>query len=143
MEMDVKRRELTKDEKAAADNLKRIWEQKRKELGFKNQEQLGEVTGLGTQSVISQYMRGHIPLGTDAIIRFAKALKVSPSEINSKVIVQIQNISGGSKVKSSKIDANKLSATLYILLKNYGEEIFDLPIDKLSEAISQEYNDLP
>jgi len=63
----------------AAKNLKRIWDQKRKELGF-TQETAVERIGIG-QSTISMYLRGVVPLGVEATLKFAYFLGVDPREI--------------------------------------------------------------
>ncbi len=63
----------------AAKNLKRIWAEKRKELGF-TQEQAAEFMGV-TQSTVSQYLRGVAALGLEATLRFAYFLGVDPRDI--------------------------------------------------------------
>lgn len=63
----------------AAKNLKRIWDQKRKELGF-TQETASEHIGIG-QSTVSQYLRGTVPLGIEATLKFSYFLGVDPREI--------------------------------------------------------------
>jgi len=63
----------------AAKNLKRIWVEKRKELGF-TQEQAAEFMGV-TQSTVSQYLRGVAALGLEATLRFAYFLGIDPRDI--------------------------------------------------------------
>ena len=63
----------------AAKNLKRIWTEKRKELGF-TQEQAAEFMNV-SQSTISQYLRGAAALGLEATLRFAYFLGVDPRDI--------------------------------------------------------------
>lgn len=63
----------------AAKNLKRIWDQKRKELGF-TQETAVERIGIG-QSTISMYLRGIVPLGIEATLKFAYFLGIDPRDI--------------------------------------------------------------
>ncbi len=75
-EMDRKMTELDFE---AAKNLKRIWAEKRKELGF-TQEQAAEFMGVG-QSTISQYLRGAAALGLEATLKFAYFLGVDPRDI--------------------------------------------------------------
>jgi len=63
----------------AAKRLRRIWDQKRKELGF-TQETASERIGIG-QSTVSQYLRGTVPLGIEATLKFSYFLGVDPREI--------------------------------------------------------------
>ena len=71
-----KRRELTPEEKRIADALKTIWKAKQKERKFSQLNAAGEMD-FSSQSTISQYINGKIPLNTDAKIKFAKFLGVS------------------------------------------------------------------
>jgi transcriptional regulator with XRE-family HTH domain len=72
-------RKMTELDFEAAKNLKRIWTEKRKELGF-TQEQAAEFMGV-TQSTVSQYLRGVAALGLEATLRFAYFLGVDPRDI--------------------------------------------------------------
>jgi transcriptional regulator with XRE-family HTH domain len=72
-------RKMTDLDIEASKNLKRIWDQKRKELGF-TQETASERIGIG-QSTVSQYLRGTVPLGIEATLKFAYFLGVDPREI--------------------------------------------------------------
>jgi len=72
-------RKMTDRDFEAAKNLKRIWDQKRKELGF-TQETAVDRIGIG-QSTISMYLRGAVPLGVEATLKFAYFLGVDPREI--------------------------------------------------------------
>lgn len=76
---------LTTADKRAAENLRRLWNEwqsKRVERGLKrlSQEDAGDQLDM-TQGAVSQYLRGLVPLGTEATLRFAKLLGVSPQEI--------------------------------------------------------------
>lgn len=75
------RRPLTAKERVWTENLQRIWQIKKKELGI-NQEDLAGIIGWKSQGSVGQYLTGRIPLNTDAKIRFAKALGVEVSEID-------------------------------------------------------------
>lgn len=74
------KRRITPEDKRAADNLKRIWTERRKKLGL-TQERVAELFGEKTQGLISQYINGRIALGPVATLRFAHILKCSPQEI--------------------------------------------------------------
>lgn len=77
----AERRELTPEEVSWANNLKAIWLEKKKEEKL-TQEQLADLTGYKTQSAITQYVNGKIPLGYQAKLRFSKALKVPVTQID-------------------------------------------------------------
>lgn len=62
-------------------NLKRIWLEKKSALKL-TQESASAAAGWKTQSAFNQFLNGKIALNTDATIRLARVLQVSPSEIN-------------------------------------------------------------
>lgn len=71
---------MTKEEQEAAANLRRIWAAKKEELGL-TQAKAATLLGFNTQSSVSQYLRGDVPLNTDAVLGFARILGILPSEI--------------------------------------------------------------
>lgn len=75
--------ELTEKEKLWASNLKKIWDEKRRDLGL-TQEKAAEMYGC-TQGNISQYLLGRIPLNIVAINKFATILQCDPSLINPEI----------------------------------------------------------
>lgn len=75
------KRKLTTEEIRIAENLRRIFNDKKKELGL-TQEQAAHKLGWSTQGAVSQYLRAVIPLSLEVGLKFAKLLKVEPSEIN-------------------------------------------------------------
>lgn len=81
MEM-VKKRELTEKEKAIAANLRRLWNNKKDALNIGSQEQLAHLMGFKTQGGVNQYLNARIPLNIEAGFKFAKILRVLPSDIN-------------------------------------------------------------
>ena len=60
--------------------LKLIWNQKKKELGL-TQEKAAHLMGWHSQAAVAQYLNGKIPLNTDAKMKFAELLNVSPASI--------------------------------------------------------------
>lgn len=76
----VKRRELTEQEISWARNLSRIWLASKAGHGL-NQEWLADQVGM-TQPAVGQYLNAKIPLNTDAICAFARALKIDVTEID-------------------------------------------------------------
>ncbi len=75
-----KRRALTPVEAEAAHRLLLLWNSRKGSLGL-TQEKAAYALGYRTQGAVHQYLHGIIPLGTNAVIRWAKLLGVSPDEI--------------------------------------------------------------
>lgn len=73
-------RTITDQDRLAAANLKRIWGRKKKELNL-TQEKAADAFGIKTQSAISQWLNGKVPLGPVAVLRFARLLEVDPTDI--------------------------------------------------------------
>lgn len=79
----MSRRELTEEESKRASNLKRVWEEKRGELGL-TQTSAADALGV-TQGAVGQYINGRIPLNDGAAMQFAKLLKVHISQISNQL----------------------------------------------------------
>lgn len=75
-----KRRSLTLDEQHAAKRLRAMWDARKKALGL-TQDKVAAQAGWSTQSVVSQYLNGVIPLNAQAALIFSKALQCSPDEL--------------------------------------------------------------
>jgi len=73
------KRHLTAKQESARQNLRRIWDAKKDELGL-TQQKVAERFGV-TQGAVSHYLNGQNPLGQLQALKFAKALQVDPSEI--------------------------------------------------------------
>ncbi|MFV1943435.1 helix-turn-helix transcriptional regulator, partial [Pseudomonas luteola] len=74
-------RTITAEDQAKAKRLRAIWDRKKTELAL-TQKKAAELLGYSNQGVVGQYINGHIALNTDAIIKFAKLLRVAPFEID-------------------------------------------------------------
>jgi len=77
-------RRITPADQRAANNLKRLWKERKKALGLTQEKVAQEFGGADrgrTQGLISQYMTGRIALGPVATLHFARILKCSPQEI--------------------------------------------------------------
>lgn len=77
----TKRRPLTAQEKIAQQNLRAIWQAKKKSLDL-TQEKAAHLLGWSSQGTVGQYLLGRVPLNTDAIMKFAKLLEVKPTDID-------------------------------------------------------------
>lgn len=85
------KRKLSDADIEAANNLKRIWEEKKDILNI-NQEKAYPLLGFTTQGAVSHYINARTPLNTDATIKFAALLKVDPAEIDSRVAELIKPV---------------------------------------------------
>lgn len=81
----MKRKPLSPADAAAAANLRRIWDEKKKGLGL-TQEKAAAALGFNTQAAVSHYLSGYTPLNTDAVLKFAALLKVQPSQIREDIV---------------------------------------------------------
>lgn len=79
MEKKQIRRNITPEDLEAANNLRRIWNSKKRDLRL-TQEKVANDIGV-TQGAISQYMKGTVALGIAVTLSFARILQVSPKEI--------------------------------------------------------------
>ncbi|WP_460803446.1 helix-turn-helix domain-containing protein [Microbulbifer agarilyticus] len=77
----TKRRPLTAREKIAQQNLRAIWQAKKKALDL-TQERAAHQLGWSSQGTVGQYLLGRVPLNTDALLKFAGILHVSPTDID-------------------------------------------------------------
>ncbi len=84
--MGAMKRLLTPSERSWQQNLRRIWDAKKRELKL-TQESAGAAMGI-TQGAVGQYLNGVIPLNTNSKLRFAEILRVPPSEIDPELFKQ-------------------------------------------------------
>lgn len=92
------RRELTDSEKAIALSLRAIWDSKKKELGL-SQMKAAHDMGFSSQATVSQFLRGFIPLNTDAKLKFSKLLGVPVTDFDPAFSENAQAIASESAVK--------------------------------------------
>lgn len=74
------KRTITQADREAAKRLKRIWEEKKKDLHL-TQEKAADQLGFKTQASVSHYLNCRIALGPVATLKFARLLDVSPQDI--------------------------------------------------------------
>lgn len=80
----MKRKPLSEPDKLAAANLRRIWDEKKLELGL-TQDKAAEAMGFTTQGAVSHYLNGYLPINTDNLLKFAALLGVQPSAIRPDI----------------------------------------------------------
>jgi SOS-response transcriptional repressor LexA len=76
----AKRRDLTPEERVITDNLRQLWDSKRRSLGL-TQEIAAEEIGI-SPGAVNQYLVGRIPLNARITMKFANVLRADVSEID-------------------------------------------------------------
>ncbi len=76
----MSRNNLTTDQIMAAEQLRFIWNAKKKALKL-TQEKLAQLCGWSTQSSFNDYLQARVPLNIEAILRISKVLQIHPTEI--------------------------------------------------------------
>ena len=71
---------LTSTQIMAAEQLRLIWNAKKKKLGL-TQEKVAQLCQWNTQAAFNAYLQARVPLNTDAILRLSKVLQIHPTEI--------------------------------------------------------------
>ncbi|WP_252090423.1 XRE family transcriptional regulator [Pseudomonas sp. MWU13-3659] len=69
-----------------ADRLKAIYRARKSEDPSLNQERVAHECGWSSQSVVSQYMNGKIPLNITALISLSRVLRFAPEEVSPRLI---------------------------------------------------------
>lgn len=86
----TERRKLSDKENLWRVNAKKIYNDKKKQLGL-TQEKLAELCGWKSQGTIAQYFTGGRALNTDAKIKLAWALKVPVTDIDPEMVVVMKD----------------------------------------------------
>lgn len=55
-----------------------------------SQEEFGKTFGIGTQSMVSQYLSGHRPLNYEAVAKFAKGLRCTIADISPELAMRLK-----------------------------------------------------
>ena len=76
-------------ESRAVQRILNVYNRLKAEEGL-NQTVLAQRMGLKQQSAISQYLLGKVPLNMTAVVNFAQALKVSPSELYPELMEPVR-----------------------------------------------------
>jgi transcriptional regulator with XRE-family HTH domain len=92
---------LNSNELTAAENLRRIWAIKKKEMDL-TQAKLAGGLGVG-QSLISQYLNGFIPLNVKMILEFSRLLEVDPIEIAPHMMDIIEAARHGNTLRQNAV----------------------------------------
>ncbi|MFM0638054.1 hypothetical protein PQQ63_15235 [Paraburkholderia metrosideri] len=84
----MKRRDLTPEEIEDATRLAAAWESYKDTHPGVSQEWLGNASGIGGQSAVSQYLLAKIPLNLEALLRLCSVLGEKPEVISPRLIRQ-------------------------------------------------------
>ncbi|MEG3135500.1 helix-turn-helix domain-containing protein [Rouxiella sp. T17] len=109
-----------------AARLHSIWNQKKVELRL-TQEKAADALGFSTQATVSQYLRGKIPLNTDAVLKFAVLLQVRPEEIDPGLTDLM------SYIRTSAQDDMQMEGAGWRLLKPQQSELLEF-FNRLPES---------
>jgi len=71
--------------------LKQIFEVKAKELGV-SQREFGSIAGIGSQSLVWQYLNGRTPLNLAVAVKFAQGLGVQVKDFSPRLAKELQEI---------------------------------------------------
>jgi hypothetical protein len=82
----TKRRDLTPEEKAESARLAQVWTSYKHQNRGASQEWLSKKAKIGTQSLVSQYLRGFIPLNIGALVAICRVLGADPREISPRLM---------------------------------------------------------
>jgi hypothetical protein len=81
--MKTKRRDLTSEEQADAQRLRKVWEEKSASLKL-TQLSVSKSFGFANQSAVSQYLNARIPLNLETAAKFSKVLGVPLEDISPR-----------------------------------------------------------
>ncbi len=105
------KRNISDEQKEAAKRLKRIWDEKRETLGI-TQEKAAELSGWANASAVSQYLNGTVALNVEAVLRFAKLLKVHPTEIMPELEELLPKAAAQAATEDKAEEALKLALSI-------------------------------
>ncbi|WP_240202641.1 hypothetical protein [Burkholderia sp. LMG 13014] len=104
----VEKRELTVEELADRDRLVAAWNRYKSEHRGASQIWLAESTGLGTQGLISQYLRGIIPLNVKALLAICAQIGAAPTDISPRLARDLPQIERSTSPDSASPAAQTL-----------------------------------
>lgn len=86
MKKPIIRHEPTAEERAESERLRAAWEAFKTRDAGASQLWLGKATGIGGQSIISQYLRGALALNFANLMKFCGVLEADPAEISPRLV---------------------------------------------------------
>ena len=91
------RRPLTQEEKEDAQRLRRVYDQKARDMGT-SQALIAKEFGFANPSAVSQYLCGRIPLNLNAVTKFAHYFDVPLKTISPRFAAAVENSSEQSPI---------------------------------------------
>ncbi|MDN7814876.1 hypothetical protein [Burkholderia vietnamiensis] len=104
----VEKRPLTEEEIAERDRLVAAWKRYKESHPGASQIWLSRATGLGTQGLISQYLRGIIPLNVRALLAICAQIGANPAEISPRLAKDVQSIRSPARLDDLSEAARKV-----------------------------------
>ena len=115
-----------KDSSVAVNNLRRIWDAKKAEIGV-TQNQAAKELGW-TQGAVAQYLNNITELNTTAIIKLANFLGVDPREIDPQAGDELPNYVTFNRIENTPLTINL--ADNYVAYKDRNGSIVLTPRKK-------------
>jgi hypothetical protein len=136
----MKRRDLTTEEREETRRLANEWEVFRAENKGATQTWLGAETGLGGQSAVSQYLNGVIPLNLTALLAFCRVLNLEPKQISPRLSsmvgdVELMQLAGQGNAPISLTAAQTAREQLLLMAYRVGSDTDRTAMDVLAEQI--------
>lgn len=110
------------------ENLKKIWNQKKNEIGFIQSEAAAKLNM--TQGAISQYLNDFTVLNPTVIIKFANFLGVDPREIDPDILDHLPNVATAPIMYNWSNSKRKINQTTAISLNPSREAVKTIRLDE-------------
>ena len=130
------KRKLTPEDEVVRKNLNRLYDGWKRRNPKMKQDEIAEMLGWESQSIVSQHLRGHTPVRLEAVIRWAKFLGVKPSEIKPDIDNYIDDMARQKPItldtgtgKTLVLEA--LSDPTYLSLSSGQKDLFEKVIEAL------------
>ncbi len=129
----MKKLNLSSAQMMAAEQLRLIWNAKKKELGL-TQEKVSKLCDWKTQAAFNAYLLGRVPLNIDAVLRLSKVLKVHPTEIMPALadLLPISTIETATSSKTKQPEDDIISILRSVIKDKNAHKKLKQDIEKLS-----------
>ncbi|QIH07146.1 MULTISPECIES: XRE family transcriptional regulator [unclassified Pseudomonas] len=110
--------------------LKKIYQERKKQDPSLSQDKVAEDCGWSSQSVVSQYMTGRIPLNISALISLSRALRFAPESVSPRLAETLAQAS------SAQIDTTPTNGHWHRNTTDMGSAGRLLPVIGYEEAVA-------
>ena len=102
---DKQKRKLTPEDEVVKENLNVLYTAWKKDHPRIRQDEVAEMLGWESQSIVSQHLNGHTPIRLEAVLKWAKLLGVEPKQLNPKIDDYFSGFATQSSSDTDKTDA--------------------------------------